>query len=136
MVVVYGVCTGIAPNAPAYKACIIACEKGTQWSRALELFDQMIRDNLTPDTVSNATVAPTRDTCRSVPHAIESARQVAIRHHHVHLRTLSYDRIPCISVFNEVADFDADAAAVSDAATADADAEAVHLRCVCTHVVS
>ena len=42
----------MAPNVYTYSGAITACEKGRQWQRALELFEEMQQWSIWPDTIT------------------------------------------------------------------------------------
>ena len=43
---------GLEPDVITYSAAISACEKGSQWERALELLDEMRQRGLEPDVIT------------------------------------------------------------------------------------
>ena len=49
---------GVQPDVITWNAAISACEKGAQWERALEMFEEMQRRGLQPDVITwNAVIS-------------------------------------------------------------------------------
>jgi len=66
----------IKPNAHCYSAAVNACEKGGQWQRALELFQQMQDNHVQPTTITCTSVVSACKVCGQWQEALSVLTQM------------------------------------------------------------